>query len=202
MQTPLLSAICIRSLSGHSLIMPPLSGILPTTCTIPPLNRSTTLQPSVATSSWSRDIDLKSLKAELSWPLPHNRKTIQKICLCRRIISGTSIIPSSTITKYQKRNKSHKTSFPLLSPFVRTSHHRSPFTIDVVDKWNSIPEHIVSATSNRNFKLLLKKLFQSYCYSFLHYFISIIPCYVFVLTLILALLAHLLSADYTTQCTN
>ncbi len=87
----------------------------------------------VATSSWSRDTDPKSLKAELSWPLLHNRGTIQKI---------------STFTKSQKPTKSYKNWFPLLCLFEHTSHHRSSFTIDVVDKWNSTSEHIVSTTSN------------------------------------------------------
>ncbi len=180
MQTPLPSAICTRSLSGHSLIMPPLSGILPTRCTIPPLSRSRTLQPESP----------PVVGPGIPTPNPQRRNWVGLYSttegLFRRSAStgGLSVAPQSSLPPPLRKIRTNQVPQELVpSPlsFVCTSHHRSSFTINVIDKWNSTSEHIVSTTSNRNFKLLQKNIISiSNSHFFLHFFISSIPCFVFV----------------------
>lgn len=106
----------------------------------------------VALNSWSRETEPDALKARLGWPRLETHRTAQKISLCRRILGGNFIIPSSVFIRHQKPTKSHKNSIPLFRQYVRTAHHRSSFLHDVVDKWNSIPDHIIASTSTANFK--------------------------------------------------
>ncbi len=97
-------------------------------------------------------------KARLGWQALTQRRLAQKICLCRRIISGSSLLPADTFKPHPRPCSNHKNSSPLYRPFVRTTHHRHHFTVDVVDKWNNIPQEVASAPSATSFKLRLKKL--------------------------------------------
>ena len=108
----------------------------------------------VTLNNWCTDP--QCLKDKLDWPPLQKRRTYQKICLCRRILSGRSIIPSTFFTPHPRPTKSHKNSLPLSRPFVRTCHHSSSFAIDVIGKWNSIPGNIVSISTTSTFKLLLR----------------------------------------------
>ena len=107
----------------------------------------------VVSNIWS-----STIKARLGWPALAKRRLFQKICLCRRVLSDSSLVPPSIFHRHPRPGAHHKNSLALFRPYIRTSHHRNFFTIDVVDKWNRIPEEVASALSPLSFKLRLKKL--------------------------------------------
>ncbi len=92
----------------------------------------------------------EELRQELGWPLLVNRRAYLKICLCRRILTGDSLIPDSVFIPA-------KTTCQLYLPFVRTNYHKHSFFISTVPIWNSIPEQIISLVSNTAFKASLRK---------------------------------------------
>ena len=109
----------------------------------------------IATRSWSAEAT--PLKRSLHWPLLSARRKLQKISLCRRILSGASLVPDDLFQRHPHPGKrSHKNSSPLYHPFVRTLHHKAAFHIAVVDLWNSVPEEVVCCTSDKSFKRRLK----------------------------------------------
>lgn len=109
----------------------------------------------LATKKWSADS--ASLKQELSWPLLSARRNFQKLCVCRRILSGNSIIPPSVFSPHSNRSVRHTNSYPLFQPFVKTNYHRFSFFVSCVPLWNAIPESIVGLNTNLAFKRHLKK---------------------------------------------
>ena len=69
-------------------------------------------------------------------------------------------MPPSIFHRHPRPGAHHKNSLALFRPYVRTSHHRNFFTIDVVDKWNRIPEEVASALSPLSSNSNSKKLFM------------------------------------------
>ena len=128
----------------------------PQKCHITALERTQNFAARVVSNIWSGDSS--TIKARLGWPALAKRRLFQKICLCRRVLSDSSLVPPSIFHRHPRPGAHHKNSLALFRPYVRTSHHRNFFTIDVVDKWNRIPEEVASALSPLSFKLRLKKL--------------------------------------------
>ena len=108
----------------------------------------------LVTGHWSADP--ATLQAELRWPQLATRREVQKICVCRRILSGSSILPVEHFIPHQRPTSRHKNSQPLFRPFSRTSHFGSSFFLDVVRQWNAVPEEIVSSQTSASFKRKLK----------------------------------------------
>lgn len=82
----------------------------------------------IALNNWSWDSNLAALKNELGWPLLEKQRTVQKVCLCRRILCGESIIPPAVFAKHPKPSKSHRNSMPCsghLPELLITDHHFS-----------------------------------------------------------------------------
>ena len=104
----------------------------------------------IVTNDWSRES--QELKSELGWPSLAKRRLFQKLCVCRKIVSGNSIIPSDFFQTAPRKCASHKNSTPLYSPFVRTKHHKSSFKLSIISHWNQIPEEVASVASYPIFK--------------------------------------------------
>lgn len=110
----------------------------------------------LATKRWSCDAD--SLKSELGWAALSTRRRFQKLCLCRRILCGDSLIPPTVFTPHPSLSVRHLNSKPLFQPFVRTYYHRYSYFVSVVPLWNAIPDRIITLSSGLAFKRHLKQL--------------------------------------------
>ena len=110
----------------------------------------------LATKKWSSDS--ASLRSLLGWSTLASRRTYMKLCLCCRILVGDSLILDSTFSPHTSRTVRHINS----SPFVKTSYHLYSFFVSVIPLWNSIPDHVICASSVLTFKRHLKKLFVAY----------------------------------------
>ena len=111
----------------------------------------------IVTRRWRQDAG--PLKAHLKWPSLASRRKVQKLCVCRRILSGDSLIPSSTFIRASTVTRHHLNNQPLFRPFMRTNHHMSSFFVDAVLQWNKVPDSVCSLSSNLAFKSHIKKLF-------------------------------------------
>ena len=100
------------------------------------------------------------LKRELGWPLLRQRRRFQTLCLVQRILTSGSLIPNSTFSPHLAPNLHHLNTCPLQQPFTSTNyfHYLSLWTlflsffVDVVPLWNSLPDNLVSLSSNLAFK--------------------------------------------------
>ena len=80
------------------------------------LERTQNFAARVTLNSWSWNTDPSVLKTTLGWSPLQQRRLFQKICLCRRILTGQSILPPSTFSIHPKPTRSHNNSFPLSRP--------------------------------------------------------------------------------------
>ena len=108
----------------------------------------------VSTRDWTATPE--DIRQKLGWPLLSVRRTYLKLALCRRILTGGSLIPSSVFSPHTYSMVRHTNSCPLLLPFVRTEYHHGFFFVNVVPTWNALPESIVSIVSDQVFKKYLK----------------------------------------------
>ncbi len=139
----------------------------------------------LAMKKWSSDS--ATLRSLLGWSTLASRRTYMKLCLCRRILVGDSLIPDSTFSPHTSRTVRHINSCPLYQPFVKTSYHLNSFFISVIPLWNSIPDQVICASSVLTFKrhsclILFNFLYQKYIYNpFLVDLISTMHYWFFVL---------------------
>ncbi len=89
-------------------------------------------------------------------PSLRDRRRKQKIKVCAKILSDSSIIPSSVYTPHPFPSQRLHHSLPLLVPFARTSFHQASFFTSSAVLWNGLPERVVSAPSLASFKNRLK----------------------------------------------
>ena len=121
------------------------------------LERVQTFAARLVTNDWAGNGE--SLRALLGWPKLSTRRQFQKLCLCRRIVTGGSLIPPCFFEPHPRPTNSHRNSSPLFRPYVRTLQHRHSFKHSVVDVWNGIPEDTVSSSQTvRSFKAKLREL--------------------------------------------
>ena len=121
------------------------------------LERVQTFAARLVTNDWAGNGE--SLRALLGWPKLSTRRQFQKLCLCRRIVTGGSLIPPCFFEPHPRPTSSHRNSSPLFRPYVRTLQHRHSFKHSVVDVWNGIPEGTVSSSQTvRSFKAKLREL--------------------------------------------
>ena len=101
----------------------------------------------------------------LNWtPLCVRRKK-QKAMVCRRILLGHSVIPSSHLTPNPHPNPRTNHSIPLLTPFARTTLYQSSFFVSCVPIWNHLPESVISAPSSQSQTQNLSHLVNAYLHS-------------------------------------
>ena len=114
----------------------------------------------VIANNWSKDAG--PIKDSLGLVTLASHRNFQRICLCRRILLKSSLVPSTTFTPHPNQSVRHQNSLPLFRPFVRTSHYRNFFTIAVIDLWNKIPEEVISSSlSGKTFKHHLRAFLYS-----------------------------------------
>ena len=87
----------------------------------------------------------------LKWPCLDNRRQVQKLIMCRKIVNGQSCIPPSAFTPHPYPSLRHSDSLPLLVPQTHSVSHRSSVFVSVVSLWNSLPSTI-PLTSSATFK--------------------------------------------------
>ena len=119
------------------------------------LERVQTFAARLATGHWMDD--QFSLREELGWCPLSTRRAYQKLCLCRRITTGKSLIPPSAFKPHPSPSKlRHTNSLALFRPRARTSYTNHSFFISTIPLWNSLPEAVVKLLSNIAFKKHLK----------------------------------------------
>ena len=79
------------------------------------------------------------------------RRLRQKVLGCTRILKGHSIIPSTYYTHLLNPRLCLHHPCPLVTPFGRTAAHQSSFFVHSTRLWNSLPCHVVSASSHSLF---------------------------------------------------
>ena len=118
------------------------------------LERVQELAAKVATRRWTDDGP--NLVKQLTWPSLKMRRQYLKLCLCRRILHGGSLIPPSVFTPHPSSTVRHVNSSPIFLPRVRTNYHRGSYFISTIPLWNNVPDEITSLTSHLGFKKHLK----------------------------------------------
>ena len=118
------------------------------------LERVQELAAKVATRRWTDDGP--NLVKQLTWPSLKMRRQYLKLCLCRRILHGGSLIPPSVFTPHPSSTVRHVNSSPIFLPRVRTNYHRGSYFISTIPLWNNVPDEITSLTSHLAFKKHLK----------------------------------------------
>lgn len=110
----------------------------------------------LVTGQWSSSGS--ALCEELGWPSLARRRSFHRLCLCRRILEGGSLIPDSTFIPSTSVTSSRRpsNSCPLHVPFVRTAYHQQSFFVKTVSLWNALPDRIISLPSTLVFKRQLK----------------------------------------------
>ena len=99
----------------------------------------------------------QELKTKLHWPSLASIRLFQKLCVCKRILGGSSILSPDLFLKHPRPTASHKNSHPLYRLCMRTLHHRSSFLHPVVDHWNKVPQSIAGLSTSKAFKWNLRK---------------------------------------------
>ena len=79
----------------------------------------------IVTKQWKSDA--AALKSRLGWTMLVDRRSYMKLCVCRRILFGESLIPADVFTQHPSTTVRHLNSKPLFQPYVRTVHHQNSF---------------------------------------------------------------------------
>ena len=86
------------------------------------------------------------------------RRLRQKVLVWARILKGHSIIPSTYYTPLPNPRLRLHHPCPLITPFTRTAAHQSSFFVHSTRLRNSLPCHVVSASSSYSFKNRIKDI--------------------------------------------
>ena len=178
----LYKAIVLPHLEYFSCVWDP-----PFTKYITALERVQSFAARVVTNTWP--LESAPLVESLQWPSLSQRRYFQKLCLCRRILCGFSIIPPSFFPLSTRPLSSHKNSFPLYYSFVRTQHHKSSFKHSVVSIWNKVPNDLINPLISTNtFKRsLCMAIPYKYCLNLVFIFIFWLCCFLVYLFVLLFL---------------
>ena len=99
------------------------------------------------TGRWSERSE--PIRKELGWPSLVDQGKVQKICLCKRILLGGSLIPATCFQHHQLVHLRHANS---CRKEVRTNYCKQSFFVSTVPLWNGIPEVIVAQEAASAFK--------------------------------------------------
>ena len=108
--------------------------------------RATKMIPSIRTKSYEDrliELDLFSLS---------KRRLRGKLIECYKILKGLSNVPAERLFTFAPDLPTRGNSLKLRGQAVTLDSTKYFFTNDVVDKWNNLPEHVVSSTSVKMFK--------------------------------------------------
>ena len=106
----------------------------------------------LATKRWSEE--RTALCEELGWCPLESRRKLQRILVCRKILSGKSIIPSTVFSRRDNFRKSRHVmnNIQLAVPFAKANYIKSSYLVDVASLWNAIPGDLVDLASDAAFK--------------------------------------------------
>ena len=101
-----------------------------------------------------RTEDCAVLCQELGWYPLESRRKLQRILLCRTIITGKSIIPCSVFSRRAcaRASRHVMNSVHLKTPFVRVNYIKGSFFVDTTTLWNSVPGDLGDLESDLSFK--------------------------------------------------
>ena len=91
----------------------------------------------------------------INWPPLVTRRKRQKLLLCRRILLGGSIIPSSIFTPHPHPSTRLHHCIALYCPNTRTSAHLHSYFPSTVKLWNDLSTELISVRTQTTFKLWL-----------------------------------------------
>ena len=94
----------------------------------------------VATGRWSEHG--WCVVASEDWPILTKRRQYLKICLCRKILEGISIIPSNVFTPAPTTCVRHTNSRQLIRPLACTRSYYGSYFVSVTKLWNDQPNYI------------------------------------------------------------
>ncbi len=100
-----------------------------------------------------------SLLNKLQFKSLKDRRIIQKLKVCYKIINNKSCIPPTVFSPHPSPSPRHPHNQILFIPHVGTSSHKHSFFLDVIPKWNSLPLEVVNSPSVSSFKLNLSSYF-------------------------------------------
>ena len=107
----------------------------------------------LATGRWSERSE--PIRKELGWPSLVDQRKEQKLCLCKRILSGGSLIPATCFQHHQLVNLHHANSKPLCRKAARTNYCKQSFFVSTMPLWNGIPDIIVALGLVGTYKCIL-----------------------------------------------
>ena len=91
----------------------------------------------------------------LQWPSLRASQAFQQLCVCNRILRDLSLLPSSMFQSHPRPSRAHVNSKPLFRQSVKTKQHSSSFFHSIVPIWNSLPDQVVTCSSQLGFKRIL-----------------------------------------------
>ncbi len=112
----------------------------------------------IATRRWRGSAT--AIRKLLKWPLLASRRHYHKLLLCRKILTGISIIPQSVFTPHPYSSVRLPNPCPIFIPYVCSNYHRSSFFVSSIPLWNSLSESLVGLSSYLAFKRHLKLFLQ------------------------------------------
>ena len=114
----------------------------------------------LATRRWTEHCAV--LCQVLGWCPLETRRKLQCILLCRRIITGKSIIPCSVFSRSvcARASRHVMNSVQLKTPFVRANYIKGSFLVDTTKLWNSVKGDLVDLESDLSFKRWLRSYLE------------------------------------------
>ncbi len=112
----------------------------------------------IATRRWHGSAT--AIRKLLKWPLLASRRRYHKLLLCRKILTGISIIPQSVFTPHLYSSVRLPNPCPIFIPSICSNYHRSSFFVSSIPLWNSLSLSLVGLSSYLAFKRHLKLFLQ------------------------------------------
>ena len=106
---------------------------------------------SFAASNWVDSS--QALKSKLQWPSLASRRLFQKLCVCKQILGGSSILSPDIFLKHPRPTGSHKN----INPSIVRMCVRYITSLHSVIHWSKVPQSIVGLSSSKAFKLSFRK---------------------------------------------
>ena len=120
------------------------------------------------------------IRKKLGWPSLVDQRKVQKLCLCKWILLGGSLIPATCFQHHQLVHLRHANSKPHCRKAVRTNYCKQSFFVSTVPPWNGIPEVIVAQEAASALKKQVKHIsFNFVCLLYFvlcSYVISVCMC--------------------------
>ena len=87
-----------------------------------------------------------------------HRRMIHDLVLCFKIIHGLTALQFTDFFKFSNTSFTRGHNFRLAFPLTKCTTRRNFFAYRVIKPWNSLPPHVVNATSTHSFKSRLSSV--------------------------------------------